>query len=283
MKGRKTSPNFCTQTNYLNDAGKFFQKRLKEIALLFFVICTSPAIAQEKNKRELYQNRTILVNQDNIPTDSNALYFPASFFPKYKFTAEPIDSTSYITGKIWDHKNEGSNLKDTFYLYATQIPESVDSLRVLHLSRHLWALKEPLLFNKPTQKEIFRFTWLRTFDHPVSIRIEKTESEIWIHTKVGSGLGGYEPRKIKKEKKKRISITEWESFIELLDKHDFWNISSRASIPSTDGSNWIIEGSTPSQYFVVSGNSYEEGNPVNEIGMHLLRLSKLRIKSASIY
>src|SRR5688572_21186821 len=60
-------------------------------------------------------------------------------------------------------------------------------------SKMLFALKEPILNNYNGDKEIYRFTWLRTFHHPVSIRLEKQNNVVKLFTKVCNGAGGYEP------------------------------------------------------------------------------------------
>lgn len=63
-------------------------------------------------------------------------------------------------------------------------------------SRNLMALKEPSLFEK--QKTLtnvsYRFVWLRTFHHPVAIRLDlKADGTGILTTKVASGAGGYNP------------------------------------------------------------------------------------------
>ena len=58
------------------------------------------------------------------------------------------------------------------------------------------ALEEPSLweFSKSTQGEAYRFVWLRTFDHPVSVRLNINEDGTGLLSiKETSGAGGYEP------------------------------------------------------------------------------------------
>jgi len=60
-------------------------------------------------------------------------------------------------------------------------------------SKMLFALQEPVLRNYQGDKEIYRFTWLRTFHHPISVRLEKQNNIIKLFVKVCNGAGGYEP------------------------------------------------------------------------------------------
>src|SRR5687768_10776338 len=45
-------------------------------------------------------------------------------------------------------------------------------------SRQLFALHEPVLKNDTCTAEMYRFTWLRTFDFPVCVRIEKSTDSV---------------------------------------------------------------------------------------------------------
>lgn len=63
-------------------------------------------------------------------------------------------------------------------------------------SKMLFALKEPILKDYKADKEIYRFTWLRTFNHPVVIRLEKQGNAVRLFSKVSDGAGGYEPGNI---------------------------------------------------------------------------------------
>jgi hypothetical protein len=74
-------------------------------------------------------------------------------------------------------KNPGDQLKDYWY------------------AMYLTALRErPLCCNSSGSAEVYRFTWLRTFHHPVVISLEHDLKGRWLmHTKVTSGAGGYEP------------------------------------------------------------------------------------------
>jgi hypothetical protein len=58
-------------------------------------------------------------------------------------------------------------------------------------SKMLFALHEPVLYNYMGKEELYHFTWLRTFDIPASIRIQKHGNNIRLFAKVSSAAGGF--------------------------------------------------------------------------------------------
>jgi hypothetical protein len=113
-------------------------------------------------------------------------------------------------------------------------------------------MKEPLLFNKETNKETYRFTWLRTFHEPVVIRIEKEGNTYKVFWKETNGAGGYEPGKLTVNQSRKIDKKDWDMFIALLDSVNYWNMKTNFTDTGNDGAIWILEASTPEQYYVVN-------------------------------
>ncbi len=170
-----------------------------------------------KNSKNGMIDSLIKVNGDNIPIDSNQYYIPLVF------------------------------LKDSSSRY------NVDSFVDSWYSKMLFALREPLLYNNKLHREIFRFTWLRTFRHPVSIRIENNiDGEKYIYWKVTSGAGGYEPGNLILNKSKKIAKSDWRKFLKLVKESNFWNLPTMKDNRGFDGSEWILEGSDDDFYHVVS-------------------------------
>ena len=58
-------------------------------------------------------------------------------------------------------------------------------------SKMLFALHEPVLYSYMGKEELYHFTWLRTFDNPASIRIQKHGNNIRLFAKVSSAAGGF--------------------------------------------------------------------------------------------
>lgn len=128
----------------------------------------------------------------------------------------------------------------------------IDSFEVKWYSEQLEALKEPVLYSDTSGNETYRFTWLRTFDHPIAIRFEKHQNKYFLYWKMCNGAGGYSPGKLKKDKHKMITQAMWDSFIDKINKANFWQLSTREKALGNDGSEWILEGKLASKYHVVS-------------------------------
>lgn len=123
---------------------------MRHILSLTFLFLLLNSCNDKKNKNSIanYLDSSIKTDKNNIPIDSNQFYFPMKIF------------------------QDPNNLVDN------------DTFIIAWYSKHLRAMNEPLLFNKKESKQIFRFTWLRTFDNPVAIRIEKSQDNIVLSWKL---------------------------------------------------------------------------------------------------
>jgi len=109
-------------------------------------------------------DKTIKVDSLNVPLDSNQPYFPKDLFPEVEIDWIRTDSIITIEKKV----KEGT----------------YDEFVVDWYSKHLHAMKEPLLFNRKVKKEVYRFTWLRTFHKPMTFRIEKWKDRYILYCKI---------------------------------------------------------------------------------------------------
>lgn len=153
-----------------------------------------------------------------------------------------------------------------------------DSFTEKWYSDQLKALNEPTLCcSKIAVTRAYRFTWLRTFHHPVAIRIEEGPDSRWvIHTKVSSGAGGYDPGKLSIDKTRTATRNELASLKSLLEiGSPFWSLPSvDAEMGGFDGSQWIVEVRVESAYHFVDRWSPESG-PVRQLGQLFIELSKV--------
>ena len=214
-------------------------------------------------KTHPYINSTINVDENNVPIDKNEFYFPLDFFPELSVDMEQ-DSTG-----TW--------------IMSPKIIEGVqDTFVVRWYSKHLYAMKEPLLFNKNLNKEVYRFTWLRTFDNPVVIRIENIGNKYKLIWKLTDGAGGYEPGNLIINKSSEIKPEEWEMFKSKLDSLDYWNMNLGRLTLGDDGSEWILEGVNKDKYNVVTVWSPSKGK-YYEVCNYLLSLTDLEITENEKY
>ena len=128
--------------------------------------------------------------------------------------------------------------------------------------------------------EIYRFTWLRTFNNPVIVRLERKADKYKLYYKIGKGAAGYEPEGLKKSKSIKISNTEWDYFIKLLNQTGFDTIQNRFYLPMFDGTTWIFENRSAFDY-----KAHETNEPDSLFmicGLYLLELTGREYHKAEV-
>lgn len=141
-------------------------------------------------------------------------------------------------------------------------------------SKHLTAMREPSLYQLAQQDasaEAYRFLWLRTFDHPVCVRLTvRKDGTALLTSKEMDGHGGYAPGRLKLNKTTAISRDRTDWFRGQFEKRAIWNLPTRLSADGLDGAQWIIEGVKSGRYHIVDRWSPGTGDPVHDICMTLL-------------
>jgi hypothetical protein len=159
----------------------------------------------------------------------------------------------------------------------------LDSFANKWYSKHLRAMNEPILYEGKLNKEVYRFTWLRTFDNPIMIRIEKENESIYLFYKMTNGAGGYEPGEVVVKNKKKLSLNDWDKFIHLVDSCNFWStMPCEKLIEGLDGSQWILEGATNDYYQVIDKWTPGEG-AYYDCCNFLIGLTDIKIKKTDKY
>ena len=118
-------------------------------------------------------------------------------------------------------------------------------------SEMLWAMKEPVIYTDRSKNEIYRFTWLRTYNHPIAIRIENRGGLYFLFWKMCNGNGGFEPGKLIIDKQKSVDKRVWKQFSSFLDRINFWSMDTHVKDSGDDGAQWILEGKVGNRYHVV--------------------------------
>ena len=120
-------------------------------------------------------------------------------------------------------------------------------------SKHLFAAGETSL-RVSSADEVYRFTHLPSFRHPLVIRVEDRDGRRRIIAKELDGAGGYEPGRLVIDRHRELTPAEWRQVqAELigmrfgaLPKHE---CESRGH--PDDGFVWILEGKWNSNYSLV--------------------------------
>ncbi len=175
----------------------------------------------------------------------------------------PIDSFSF-------YFETKSNWKDT-------IADALDTFVNSWYSKMLFALKEPILKDYKGNKGIYRFTWLRTFNHPVSIRLEQQGDIVKLFSKICNGAGGYEPGKIIFDTAISLTQKQVDTINLKLDNAKFWVLQTESREDNgTDGSEWIIEVVKNNKYHMVVRWTPEKGTLFRAIGEYLISISQIK-------
>lgn len=146
-------------------------------------------------------------------------------------------------------------------------------------SHMLFALKEPVLKDYKGEKEVYRFTWLRTFNHPTVVRLEKQGDTVRLFSKVSDGAGGYEPGKIIFDTTLNLSQKQIDTTNHKLEAANFWTLQTEAREENgLDGSEWIIEVYKDGKYHMAVRWTPEKGTTFRRIGEYLLSISQIKMK-----
>lgn len=193
-----------------------------------------------------------------LPT-SDDIFFPHSQFINLKTNWQCDFTINYIT------ENENS-LRETEWLEL-----------------QLRGLKENSLYNSvvETGVDIYRFTWLRSFEKPIAVSIEKQNNNIYIHWKIGKGLGGYQPKGLKRKGKHRISEEQWNTFLKLLEKANYRELPNYEYFLILDGETWTLE----HKYFdkFEAKHTNMAGRDFATACLYLIKLAKIKINDIDEY
>ncbi len=158
-------------------------------------------------------------------------------------------------------------------------------------SKHLRALREPSLWEASQldlTAEAYRFLYLRSFHHPISVRLvvapDKTATLV---SKETNGKGGYEPGRLIRDRTIHLSQIQTESFLTALTEFSFWSLPTllEAEGIQLDGARWILEGVNEGRYHVVDRWSPDRADdPIRIIGSRLMiELAHFRLPSRDVY
>ncbi len=177
--------------------------------------------------------------------------------------------------------------QDTYFPKgALSESDQADSFKARWYSDQLRALEEPSLIEeaKDPSLQSYRFLWLRTFHHPVVVRLDITADGTGkLTVKIADGAGGYKPGKLIKNTSSSVATEETNRFLEQIKNAGFWELSSYEKTSGCDGAEWIIEGVKDGKYHVVNRWSPRNG-PVRDLGMRLaFDLAHLKIPKDELY
>jgi hypothetical protein len=174
----------------------------------------------------------------------------------------------------------GANCQDYFP------PNTFSDFEVKWFASDLKALQEPSIWQQSQSSDsaVYRFLWLRTFHHPISIRLSvHADGTGTLVTKVTSGAGGYAPGKLIENQTLELSKDHVQWFVDAIQTQKYWDLKSGHEPGGCDGAEWILEGAKNHQYRVVERWS-PNGGPIRTLGtMMVFEMARLKIPQQEIY
>lgn len=147
---------------------------------------------------------------------------------------------------------------------------------------HLSAAGEPSVYRMASTvgtsgDRTLRFTWLRTFDAPVFVRVEHRAGTSRLVAKQLSGAGRYKPGTVVRTVERMLSPDEVVKLERVVSGASLTSMAPADCPGGTDGSQWIIETADQQGYRFVQRWSPENG-PLRDLGLALLKLSGWNFK-----
>jgi hypothetical protein len=182
------------------------------------------------------------------------------------------DPTIYFPPGTLDGTEQSSHFKEQWY------------------SGQLRALKEPSLWelSKTQKTQTYRFLWLRSFDHPISVRLDiRQDGTALLTTKATSGQGGYKPAALIMNKTRALTKEQTSWALDRINEVGFWGLATyekpKEGVVNLDGAQWILEGVKDGKYQVTDRWSPENG-PIHTLGlMMLIELAQLKLLYQEVY
>lgn len=163
-------------------------------------------------------------------------------------------------------------------------------------SHVLKVLEEPSLLEEAHDPsfESYRFLWLRTHHHPVSVRLDvNADGTSVVTAKVGNGAAGfpYTIKRVEQNVSRPLARERTQAFLARAVKVGFWSVPSYIKEDRTgdDGSDWIVEAVKEGKYHVATRWSPGSDAPpmkraVRDLGLTLLTdIAQLKIPADEIY
>jgi hypothetical protein len=142
----------------------------------------------------------------------------------------------------------------------------------------LRALKEPSLScGKTGADESYRFLFVPSFHGTIVVRVDRTGSEIRLHTAMLSGPGG---RDIVDSADLTLQKKQWDDLLARLAAAHFWESRATHDQTGIDGENWVIEGRLADRYWVVDQWSPSRSDAFGAAGIRFLELAKMTTAAA---
>lgn len=221
-----------------------------------------------KTKRALFFTINQLecyVNSDSSSVDLNSLISVDDYIP-YWYLANLSNNWKCDSSKNYLYR---------IYMSMLMAPDTTSSL---------YKMNEEPIFQLETSEttDIVRFTFERSFDENIIIRVEKLGSKVTMYWKISRKNKYGETLGVKKQGDRAISLEAWGYILELMEVSNFNKLTNidediiSGIAVTLDGASWFIEHRKHDYY-----KAYYVQSPskkVEMIGLYLLELSEVNYK-----
>lgn len=154
-------------------------------------------------------------------------------------------------------------------------------------SRQLKALHEPSLLeiSKLPSAVSYQFLWLRTFHHPVAVRVDvQSDGRAILTTKITSGAGGYSAGNLITNETRILSKEETDRIVTKINASAFWKMPAYSREQAgDDGAEWVMEAVDHGRYHLVSEWTPAKG-AIHDLGtFFLFDLAKIAVPNREMY
>lgn len=164
----------------------------------------------------------------------------------------------------------------------------VDSLLTRWYSRELSAMREQrLVASGHDPVESYRFTWLRSFDPSIAVRLYATARDTFAVVSQTSGAAFFTTPRLLRRDSIHVTSAAWASVRAALAGATFWTAKPDPAVAGgTDGAQWVLEGLRESRYHIVDRwNPSDAGSSAafRHAGILMLGVAHVVVDSGRIY
>jgi len=150
-------------------------------------------------------------------------------------------------------------------------------------------MREPSLWDisrRDSGAEVYRFLWLRSFHHPISVRLTVYKDGTGLlNSKETSGKGGYQPGGLIRNVTARLSGEQTDWFRDVAERSGLWKLpTEQPGAAGLDGAQWIIEVVKGGRCHIVDRWSPPTDDPVHALGTALMiNLAHFKLLHEDVY
>lgn len=210
-----------------------------------------------------------------------------TFLAYFRTNSESATSEPLHSRNLRPHQPRGTSPcsgrpeADRLFSPARYFPEGAldcdpknDTFRTNWYTQQLKALEEPSLWalsRRSSHATVYRFPWLRSFHHPVSVRlIIEHDLTGKLVTKITGGAGGYEPGSLIRNESKPVGKQLTTHFLSQIVLNHYWELERYSQPAGFDGAQWILESVNDGHYQIVDRWSPPETDPIRILGSILM-------------